>query len=157
MRKTGILLILALALAAYVYFYEIKGGEKREKEKEMAELLFHVDKDSVQSIQIRSVLQRYRFERTEDGWLIKEPVETMADDSPLNTLLRSLSTTKKTRTIKVKPSELPDYGLDRRALSVVFTTKSGKADSVRLGDKTSIGANVYASRADTLVYIIPQG
>jgi len=156
MRKTAILLILALALGAYVYFYEIKGGEERAKEKEIAEQLFHIDQDGVQSIVIKSVLQTFRFERTEDGWLIKEPVETMADDAPINTLLRSLTTSKKTRTLKIKPDELGDYGLDRHSLSIVVTTKSGVKDSVRLGEKTSIGGNVYASRVDTLVYIIPQ-
>ena len=156
MRKTAILFILAVALAAYVYFYEIKGGEERQKEKELAEQLFRMDKDSVESITIRSLLQTFRFERSEDGWLIKEPVETMADESPVSTLLRSLTTAKKTRTIKIKADELSDYGLDRRALMVKFTTKNGVADSVLLGDKTSIGANVYAGRGDTLVYLVPQ-
>lgn len=156
MRKTAIYFVLALALAAYVYFYEIKGGEERQKEKEISEKLFQVHKDSVQSIVIKSFLKTFRFEKTEDGWLIKEPVLTMADESPINTLLRSLTTTKKTRTIPVKPSELKDYGLTQRALTLIITTKSGERDSVRLGDKTSIGGNVYASRVDTMVYIIPQ-
>ena len=156
MRKTAILFVLALALGAYVYFYEIKGGEERQKEKEISEKLFRVHKDSVQSIVIKSLLNNFRFEKTEDGWLIKKPVLTMADESPINTLLRSLTTAKKTRTIAIKPSELKDYGLAQRAMTIVITTKSGERDSVRLGDKTSIGGNVYASRVDTVVYIIPQ-
>ena len=50
MRKTLILLLIAIGLASYVYFYEIEGGKTREKEKEIAEKLFHFEKDSINQI-----------------------------------------------------------------------------------------------------------
>ena len=35
--KTLVLFLVFLALGAYVYFYEIEGGKKREKVKELEE------------------------------------------------------------------------------------------------------------------------
>ena len=105
MRKTVILVLVAIALGAYVYFYEIKGGEQRDKEKEIAEKLFDFKKDSVNYIHIKSFKGDFVFNKAADGWQIDQPVRTMADDSPINSLLSTLSTTKKVRTISIKPDE----------------------------------------------------
>lgn len=155
MRKTITLLLIAIALAAYVYFYEIKGGEEREREKEAAEKLFNFEKDSVHSIEIKSYKGNFTFLKSEDGWQITVPVQIGADESPINSLLSSLSNTKKIRTFPIAVDALPQYGLKFRALSINFTLNDGVVHSVSLGDKTSIGSNIYASKKDTVVSIIP--
>ena len=156
MRKTVFLLIAAIALAAYVYFYEIKGGEKREKAKEISEKLFNVEKDSINHIEIKSTAGNFIFNKNSDGWQIEQPVKTGADESPINSLLSSIDNTKKSRTFSIKAGEKGQYGLGRSATLLKVTQTSGEMDSVLLGDKTSIGSNVYATMEDTAVYLVPQ-
>ena len=62
--KTLVLLGILAVLAAYVYFYEIKGGEEREKEQAAAEKIIDFEPDSVQQIDMRSVLNQFVFEIT---------------------------------------------------------------------------------------------
>ena len=54
--KTVVLFIIFLALGAYVYFYEIEGGKKREKIKELEEKVFKFENDSINIIQFFSDL-----------------------------------------------------------------------------------------------------
>jgi len=157
MRKTIILVLIAIALGAYVYFYEIKGGEERDKEKEIAEKLFNFEKDSVNYINIKSPKGNFEFNKTMDGWQIEQPVKTLADNSPINSLLSSLSTSKKERTISIKPDEKNQFGLGFRAIHVSFKDKAGNENSIAIGDETNIGSNVYVSSTDTVVHLVGKG
>ncbi|HEM48947.1 MAG TPA: DUF4340 domain-containing protein [Caldithrix sp.] len=157
MRKTIILVLIAVALGAYVYFYEIKGGEEREKEKEIAEKLFNFEKDSVNYIRIKSPKGNFVFNKTMDGWQIEEPVQTRADDSPINSLLNSLSTSKKVRTISINPDEKNQFGLGVRAIQLNFKDKAGHENQVAIGDETNIGSNVYVSLTDSAAHLVPKG
>lgn len=154
MRKTIFLVLIAIALGAYVYFYEIKGGEKRDKEKEIAEKLFDFEKDSVNYISINSPKGNFIFNKTVDGWQIKQPVQTQADDSPINSLLRSLSTLKKVRTISINPDEMNQFGLGSRATHVIFRIKNGNENYLSIGDDTNIGSNVYVALNDSVVHLV---
>lgn len=153
MRKTILFLIIAIGLAAYVYFYEIKGGEQRQKEKEKAEKLFDFPKDSINYLAIHSPKGDFVFEK--DGkWRIIEPLETEADESNINTLLRTLTSAKKQKTFSIKAEQKSSYGLGNRALTIKFKSASAPQQVVMLGDNTSIGSNLYASKSDTLVHLI---
>lgn len=156
MRKTVILVILAIALGAYVYFYEIRGGEKRDKEKEISEKLFSMEKDSIQVIKIFSPQGDFHFIRTPDGWQLEQPVKTQADESPINSLLSTLSNSKKERSFIIAEADKNQYGLGRWATRLYFESKDGTADSVRIGEKTNIGANIYVSNIDTVVHLVSQ-
>ena len=68
--KTLLLFLILVVIAAYVYFYEIKGGEERQKEKEIAEKVLNFTPDSVKAIDIRSIMNQFYFERSSDGWKI---------------------------------------------------------------------------------------
>lgn len=155
MKKTIILIVLAAALGAYVYFYEIKGGEERDKEKATAEKLFNFEKDSVDRLEIQSVKGHYVFVKGTDGWRIEQPVQTGADESPINSLLSSLADSKKERTIAVQsPADKAQYGIGSLAVTVAFSGKKLVQQSVIIGDETSIGYNCYAASSDKEVHIV---
>ncbi len=153
MRKTLILGLIAIALAAYVYFYEIKGGEQREKEKAVAEKLFHVKKDSINRIEIKSPQNHFLFVRDADGWQIEQPVQTGADESPINTLLSGIDNAKKVRTFSIKPDQREKFGLGTRAIKIEAVQNDGSRDSLLIGDDTNVGPNIYVSNQDTLVHL----
>lgn len=152
--KTLILFIILAILAGYVYFYEIKGGEEREKTKKLEEQVFNFENDSVKTVEIRSALQRFYFEKTEDGWKILKPIETDGEKSTIDGLVNTLKNLKKIREFSIKQNELKDYGLVGRSTLVILTFTNGTRDSVRFGDETPVGSNVFANKEDTLVFMV---
>lgn len=152
--KTFAYFVIFAILAAYVYFYEIQGGEERELEKQAAQNIISVENDSVDIVEIRSVFNRFYFERTDDSWQIKLPIETGADASAITGLLNDIKNMKRERIFSIKEGEQKDYGLVGRSYLVILQFKNGKRDSVRFGDNTPVGNNVFASKDDTLVYTV---
>ncbi len=154
-RNTIILLIVALALGAYVYWGEIKGGEKRKEEKAKAEKLFNVPKDSVEHIIIKNHGQTFEFRKENGSWEILQPVKTDADESPINSLLYNIKDTKKIRTFKVPKKDLPKYGLDdQSSIKLSFSGKGIPEITVKIGDKTPVGGNVFVTKNDSEVVIV---
>ncbi len=94
-RNTLMLLVLTVAVGAYVYFYEIKGGEKREKEKEAAGKLLDVKKDSVSAITLKP--DGVELKKTGGKWELMAPVQYQADEGTVNSLLYSLESAKRDR------------------------------------------------------------
>jgi hypothetical protein len=153
--KTLVLFLFLLALAAYVYFYEIKGGEKREKEKEVSEQVFQFEPDSVKSLEVRSVLDQFLFRREGDQWQILKPLVTEGETSTINGALTTLKNLKKEREFTIKKNELNSYGLVGTSTLVIFELTSGVRDSVRFGDDTPVGSNAFANKVDTVVFMVP--
>lgn len=154
MRKTLVLILIAAALAAYVYLYEIKGGEQRQKEKEIAEKLFTFKKDSVDYLKIEAPGKSFVFIKGSDGWQIDQPVKTGADESPINSLLSSLTSQKKQRTIRVAGGNWAPYELDERAIKLQIKGKGDLDASLKIGAKTSVGSNVFVTNNDSVAFIV---
>ncbi len=154
MRNTIILAVIAIALAAYVYFVEIKGGQQRQKEKEIAGKLFNVKKDSIDHIIIQKPNQTFEFVKKDNTWQIVQPIQTLADDSPINSVLYSLSSTKKIRTFKTSPKDLPTYGLADQSIKVTFSGHGVAEQWLKIGDRTPVGGNVFVTKDDSNVVIV---
>jgi len=152
--KTLALFGILLILAAYVYFYEIKGGEEREREKQISEKVFNFETDSVNVVEIRSLFNQFRFERATEGWMIKNPVETGGDKSAIDGLLNNLRNMKKVREFTINDGEQKDFGLVGRSLLVIVQFRNGERDSVRFGDNTPVNNNVFAGKGDTVVFML---
>jgi len=155
MRKTIVLVLIAAALGAYVYFYEIKGGEQRAKQKEAAEKLLVFNKDSVDFVEIQAPKGHFIFKKSPDGWQIREPVQTDADEAPIKSLLSNLNSAKKQRSFSADKNKLAGYGLDARALTIRLKGRGLPAATIKMGDKTSVGSNVYVTVDDSTVAMIP--
>jgi len=154
--RTLVLFIILVALGAYVYFYEIKGGEEREELAKQEEQLINFDKDSVKTVEIRSVFSQFTFTKSEDGWEIEKPVKTGGDKSAIDGLINTLKNLKKDRQFTVSKDNYKDYGLVGRSHLVILEFNDGTRDSVRFGDKTPVGSNVFVTKGDTFVYTVPE-
>ena len=152
--KTIALFILLALLAAYVYFYEIKGGEEREQADKIAQKIVNFEPDSIQLVEIRSVFNRFMFERIDENWKIRNPVQTEADNSVVNSLLNTLKNMTKVREFTISEGEYKDYGLVGRSYLVILENTSGIRDSVRFGDETPVGNNVFVSTEGNTVYTV---
>lgn len=152
--KTLVYFIIFAALGSYVYFYEIKGGEEREKTAKLEEQLFNFEKDSVRTIEIRSIFNQFYFSKTEDGWEIEKPIETEGDKNTIDGLVTALKNLKKIREFPVKSENYKDYGLVGRSYLAILEFNDGSRDSVRIGDKTFDGKNNFAAKGDTFIYTV---
>jgi len=152
--KTLALFGILAILAAYVYFYEIQGGEEREKAEEVAGKIIVFEPDNVVKIELRSVFNQFLFERRGDEWRIINPVQTGADKTTIDGMMTALKNMRKVRQFSIKPGEEKDYGLVGRSSLLVFELKNGTRDTVRFGDDTPVGGNVFVSKEDTIVYTV---
>lgn len=156
LKNTLILFLIMAVLGGYVYFYEIKGGEEREQIEKLEEQLFNFEKDSVKAIEIRSIFNQFYFSKSDDGWKIEKPVETGGDKNTIDGLVNTLKNLKKVREFPVKLDDYKDYGLVGRSYLAILIFNDGTRDSVRLGDQTPVGSNVFAAKGDTFVYTVQQ-
>ncbi|MGH7596185.1 MAG: DUF4340 domain-containing protein [bacterium] len=142
-RNTLMLLVLTAAVGAYVYFYEIKGGEKREKEKEAAGKLVDIKKDSVAAITLMP--DGVELKKTGGKWELAAPVQYQADEGTVNSLLYSLESAKRDREeIASSAAEYANYGLDPARAELIVRHEQGQQDTLYLGDSNATSTAVYA-------------
>ncbi len=155
MRKTLSMLLIALLLAGYVYFYEIKGGEERAAIRQKAEKLISLKKDSVNVLDIKGATGHFHFVKQDDGgWMLQTPVATIADKNAVASYINMLTAAKKSRTLIVAKKDLGQYGLQNPFFNIHLQA-GAKQDSLRIGDNTSIGSNVFTGKGDSLVFMTP--
>lgn len=142
-RNTLILMLVTAAVAAYVYFYEIKGGEKREKEKEAAGKLLDVKKDSVSAITLKP--DGVELKKAGGKWELTAPVQYQADEGTVNSLLYSLESAKRDREdITSSAADYPSYGLGPARTELIVRHEKGRQDTLYLGDNNATSTLVYA-------------
>jgi len=152
-RATGVLFLIAVALGAFVYFYEIRGREARDEAEAAAKRLFSVDGD-VEWIELTaSGGERARLERRDGEWRMIEPVDFPGDAVALDAIAESLAEIASEGVIEI-PQDAEIYGLGEEALVVRFGS-GDREHELRLGKKTPVGANTYATTdASDAVYTV---
>ena len=155
-RNTVILLFIFAVLAGYVYIVEVKQHSKREKAEEQAKEVFTIPKDSVVALQFHNANGNFLLKKVNDEWEIIKPLETEADVNTVNSMLTSLYGAKKENAFDVQPKEMAQYGLGGQAVVVNVEDNQGEQDSLRFGDKTPVGANVFATQTDTSLFTVSQ-
>jgi hypothetical protein len=155
-RNTVILLFIFVVLAGYVYIVEVKQHSKKEKAEEKAKKVFTMPKDSVNTLKIRNANGEFLLKKVDQDWEISTPLETEADGSTINSMLTSLFGATKESVFDVQPPQMAQYGLTDQAVKVQVEDKLGEQDSLRLGDKTPVGANVFAAKTDTSIFTVSQ-
>jgi hypothetical protein len=71
-------------------------------------------------------------------------------------MLSSLLSAEKDNEFDINSTELPEYGLDDRAVTVSVETRKGEKESIRMGDNTPVGSFVFSNKNDSLVFTINQ-
>jgi hypothetical protein len=149
MKRTFIVLSILAALGAYVYFVEIKGGEKREREKEQAAKLFPHLQENVNRLIIDNEHGTVELRRGDDfdTWLLKRPVSDAAEASVVNTLLHSLSRAEITSTLD-DIDDLTPFGLHHPRVSIRL---EGHAidETIQVGGRSPVSQDWYVMRAAT--------
>lgn len=143
MKKSWVLLFLFVGLLAFVYFYEIEGQEKREEAKEKQESLFRIKRDEVISAEVvRSGQEPMLLGKKGEVWAMESPLETAADSSSVDSLLRNIETARRERTFPEEASRMDEYGLGEPR--VILKVRTGEGEKVlRIGGDDYTENQVY--------------
>lgn len=148
MKRLALLALVFAALGAFVYFYEIAGKESRDQAQELEDSILRLERDRVTSISISFTGKApVRLEKVDDKWMLREPLETLADSGTVDSLLRSLSGAKRDRVFDEEGLDLTAFGLEDPAGRVEIAA-GDDTRTLLLGAKDFSGSKVYSKLGD---------
>ncbi len=144
MKKVGVLFAIFLALAAFVYFYEIAGETEREEIRSLEESLLRMKREDITGLEIlRPEAEGILLSKEAQQWVIKHPVETSADGSTVDVLLRDLSQATRDRTFPEGGARAEKYGLHEPRMRLKVQA-GGEDKTLLIGNDDFTGSNIYA-------------
>ncbi|NWG14255.1 MAG: DUF4340 domain-containing protein [Acidobacteria bacterium] len=145
-RVTWILLVICAALGAYVYFYEIRGGEKREKQKQEENRIWKLESNNIQQIELITPEEHVTLVRKNDKeWKITAPRALDADSDELNRMAGSAADISRESVLEAGAKDLARYGLEPAQVKLFLKTKDGKDYRIRFGSNNPTGNSTYAA------------
>jgi hypothetical protein len=150
MRNSSTLVYLAIALGLFCYLMFVDKRIPGTNEKALADAqLFQLNPDDVTGLEITNVHGFFFFQKTNDHWEIREPVQTLADSATIDSIINQIAFAQPERVIEVDGSSqkdadsLKEWGLNPAAERIVIHTPT-KAFELLIGRKMAINDSVYA-------------
>ncbi|MCI0662004.1 MAG: DUF4340 domain-containing protein, partial [Acidobacteria bacterium] len=84
------------------------------------------------------------LEFQDNKWLIKQPIDTMADESTMNSLVGDLVSARIDRDFPASGDQLKSYGLAEPAVKLEIKLKNGQTHRLELGTRDPLGSSAYA-------------
>jgi hypothetical protein len=145
MKKSTLILFLIAAVAGVVVYYlEVKPGKPRDEEPDKTKPAFNFKREDLAAITITRGSETTNLELQDNKWLIKQPVNALADESVLNSLVGDLVSARIDQEFSPSGGDLKSYGLAEPAVKLEIKLKNGQAHRVQLGSKDPLGSSVYA-------------
>lgn len=143
MKKLVILFLFLVGLASFVYLYEIEGQKAREEAERLEKSLLRLKQEEIQALEIaRPDEPAVRLEKEGESWMLKEPLQALADGSTVDSLLRNLADAEKDQSIETGPDDWSKFGLDQPRITLnVYAGE--KNSTLRLGNDDYTGTRVY--------------
>ncbi len=144
-KTTLIILAIFLVLLAVVYFFEIKGKSEEEAEEKLIDL----SSDDVQKIIFKTMDEIIIFERYEEEWLIKEPLEAKADKYEVNRLADDFSELSIERIVEEMSEEknLEKYEIPQKEITLFFKERE-EPIKILIGMENPLDNTFFAKRED---------
>jgi hypothetical protein len=144
-KGTLVLLIACLALGTFLYFYEIKGSEKREKEKQAEDQVWNLEEKNIRQMDfIYPDRHITAVRKGEEEWILTAPRQLEADSDELNRVANSASNIRREKVIEQNAADLNKYGLNPEKSSLKLVTKDGKEYTIDFGNDNPTGSSAYA-------------
>ena len=157
-HKGTLLLIVALvALSSFFYIYEIKGAAKRkqaEEEKKKEEWrkiqIFPYQVQEFKKIRIMKDNKTILYQRGEQVWWMKEPMNIKGDEKAVDDIIRSIIGVVETDPVTDDPSDLVQFGLDRPQMEIsVWLEGKEEEMTLLLGNDNPTSITLYAKMGDS--------
>jgi uncharacterized protein DUF4340 len=156
LRNPLIALGILAGLSAYVYLVEIKGGEKKQKEKEAGEHLLQVKTGDVTGMTLSRSGERVRLEKVAGHWRIQEPLPADADADAVDRTVQALEELRILHDLGKQADEAP-YGLKTAGTRVEARAGGRKLPAISLGAEAPTGGGNYARRDDSAKILVVSG
>ena len=148
MKKVSLLFAIFLSIALFVYFYEMKGGEERQKAKELKESLLRMKGTEGLLIEVQHPDSGpIILEKKDDEWTIIKPIESLADNTVIEGLLSDLELITRERIFIEGGKNSEKYGLLKPKITLRVKTNA-KDKTVLIGDDDFTGRKVYVKFLD---------
>ncbi|MDX9973250.1 MAG: DUF4340 domain-containing protein [FCB group bacterium] len=142
-RSVGILTILLVALGLLFWFTKDAKEQSRIAE-EADKKVFAFAPGDVQSITITRGDNTPVTARQQNGeWSVVEPYPLKAESLRLKRMAETIATLASDRTLDISPSDFPEYGLDKPALTLEFEA-GGKTNRIDFGGMAPTQDHRYA-------------
>src|SRR3989338_8250245 len=147
---TLILFVLFMTLGAYVYFVEIKGGEKKQGQKEKEKKVFVFDQDNVDTLTLILPDKKIKFQRYgERQWRFLEPITDEADIFAVNNIVSALHELEKQRTFEGEDFRKDEFRLQKTEMEIHFrVTGEEKERVLKFGRNTTSASSVYVQAGE---------
>src|SRR5262245_30107424 len=144
-RNTLILLLIAAVAGMAAYFIEGKSGKSRDEEPDKTKpSAFKFNREDVAGITLHRGGQTINLENQNKKWVITQPVNTVADESAVNSLVGDLVSARVERDFAPAGGDWKQYGLSEPAVKLEVKLKNGETHRVELGSKDEISLAAYA-------------
>ena len=135
---------LMAGLSAYIYFFEIKGEERKAKQKEESEKVFAFEPKQITGITLTRPGEKIRLVRNAGQWTLQEPLAAPPEADAVDRLLSALQGARITHDLGAS-KDLAPYHLQDPAFSLQLSGGAGKAfPALLVGDDSPTGGGSYA-------------
>ena len=146
LRSTLALFAVALGLGAYIYFIEAE--RPTSGTPDALESVFDFESDDITSLSVDAENgDRTVIRKTEDRWILVEPVAGNVDVTAVVGLTSSVASLEMQRIVAESEDavDLDDFGLAAPRITVAVETTGGTAERLLIGARTPTGGDVYAT------------
>jgi hypothetical protein len=136
---------IVLGLICYVVFIDKKVPGTKDREEAETEL-FKINPDEVTGLEINNGKEFFYFQKTNNHWELRKPVDTLADGAAVDGVINQIAFAQPIgflSTDKFTDANLKEWGLNPPAERVVIHTPT-KQYELLVGRKVAINDSVYA-------------
>ncbi len=143
---------LAAALASYAWFDVYQKGVADQKRKDEQNTLFSFKKGDVQKLVVTdkgetTTIERGQGDKAASEWLITSPIQTRADNLPVEAIIDKLAGLKRLRGVEAA-GDLKQYGLASPRIKVVLSLEGGKTAELDVGDDNPYDGTLFTKTGD---------
>lgn len=148
-RSTIIWVVILLLLGGFTYYYEYVIEKEKKEAEEKAKKVFQFETNQIQELELaRKGKKTIRCIKGEEGtWNLTEPVQALADESTVMSVLNGLAAAEIERVLTEKIDDPAAFGFDRPEYEIEFKSKNNSYHLV-LGKKNPTDYFYYAKYAN---------
>ncbi len=154
--KAKSLVILAgavLILGAFIWFFERNQMTTEEARTHEARIFGGLEKEAIVALDITNSYGTFSFHRRDGEWRIAAPVETDADQTAVDAVLRTLIELDSDRTLGADEVDPKAYGLDNPEATVTLGMTGGRTHTLNVGNTTALGSSRAVSTSSESVIL----
>lgn len=137
-KSLAILAGVVVILGAFIWFFERHQLTTDEAEIHQARVFGSLEQDDVVNLEITTAHGHFSFQRQTAGWRLTDPIEMDADQTAVDTALRTLIQLDRDRTLGAGEVEPEIYGLDQPSATITLGLSGGRTHTLHVGDPTPL-------------------